>query len=114
MNAFGLSTVPGDRLCPMTPLILLFLALVSSLQAAGLEYRAMGANIFDPQVFGEELVVKAINQATQENKRVLLVSGANECLGPPAACRPHQRYLRAGAAKGNIRARVRRRKHPKR
>ncbi len=39
----------------------------------------MGPNIFDPKVSSEEMVTRALDQATRENKRVLLLLGANWC-----------------------------------
>ena len=47
--------------------------------AAPPEYRSMGADIFDPKTTAEELIDRAVQQATRENKRILLLFGANWC-----------------------------------
>lgn len=58
---------------------LLVLTLTSSTFAATSEYRNMGADIFDPKTSGEKLVAQAIEHAQRENKRILLLFGANWC-----------------------------------
>lgn len=46
---------------------------------AAAEYRAMGPDIFDPKAKAEDLIEQAVTQATREEKRVLLLFGANWC-----------------------------------
>ena len=43
------------------------------------EYRQMGPDIFDRSIDAEKLISRAINQATREQKRIVLLFGANWC-----------------------------------
>lgn len=62
--------------------ILGFLALllpVVPMVAASPEYRSMGPDIFDPRTKAEDLIAQAVTRATREDKRILLLFGANWC-----------------------------------
>lgn len=43
------------------------------------EYRSTGSDIFDPKAGAEVLIAKAVAQAKREDKRILLLFGANWC-----------------------------------
>lgn len=58
---------------------LLILLFVSPAFAAPPEYPSMGPDIFDAKASGEQLVAVAIAQARREDKRILLLLGANWC-----------------------------------
>lgn len=53
--------------------------LIGSNFAATPEYRSMGPDIFDPKTRAEDLIARAVTQASRENKRMLLLFGANWC-----------------------------------
>ena len=55
------------------------LLLITPARGASSEYRSMGPDVFDPKIKAEELIEKAVVQATRENKRILLLFGANWC-----------------------------------
>lgn len=78
---------------------LLVCALVASRGEAASEYRARGADIFDPKVSGEKLVADALSLAKRDDKRILLLFGANWC----PWCRQLHRALSDDAA---VRAQV--------
>ncbi len=82
-------------------LFVLLFALVTSPGGAASEYRNRGADIFDSKVSGEKLLADAISQAKREDKRILLLFGANWC----PWCRQLHRALSTDAA---VRARVQR------
>ncbi|HKB57713.1 MAG TPA: thioredoxin family protein [Lacunisphaera sp.] len=58
-------------------LILLFGLVLSTVPAQ--ECKAMGPDIFDPRARGEELIAPTLARASRENKRVLVLFGANWC-----------------------------------
>ena len=71
-----------DSLHPPVKAILSFLALLSLVStgiAASTEYRSMGPDIFDPRAKAEDLIAEATSRAKREDKRVLLLFGANWC-----------------------------------
>lgn len=59
--------------------VLVTIALIGLPLLAEPEYRRMGADIFDRQIKGEELIQKAVAQAQQDGKRIVLFFGANWC-----------------------------------
>ena len=58
---------------------LALLLLVVPTVAAAPEYRSMGPDIFDPRTKAEDLITQAVTRATREDKRILLLFGANWC-----------------------------------
>lgn len=58
--------------------LILLLGLVLS-TAPAREYKAMGPDIFDPRAKGEELIATALTRTSREDKRVLVLFGANWC-----------------------------------
>ena len=59
--------------------IMALIALSTGPLLAAPEYRQMGPDIFDPKAKAEKLVNDAVAQSGPENKRVLLLFGANWC-----------------------------------
>ncbi len=62
---------------PMRILLMLMLAAVAF---ADPEYPKMGADIYDTHADGKEQISAALTKASQENKHVLLMFGANWCI----------------------------------
>lgn len=63
----------------MKRLLVLLFWLMSSVTGMAQEYKAMGPDVFDPRARGEELIAGALAQAAREDKRVLVLFGANWC-----------------------------------
>jgi len=63
---------------PFTLLLCVFLLGASRLAAAP-EYPSMGPDIYDPKIPAEQLIAGAITEAKSEDKKVLLLFGANWC-----------------------------------
>ena len=59
--------------------ILLVFLLVGQRLLAAPEYPAMGSDIFDRKTAGEVLIEQALTQAQKEDKRVVVLFGANWC-----------------------------------
>ncbi len=59
--------------------LFVFLAAVLILRAAP-EYPKLGADIYDPNADGKELIATAVQRAGAEHKNVLLMFGANWCI----------------------------------
>ena len=68
--------------------------------AAAPEYRSMGPDIFDPKTPAETLVSDALRQAKREDKKVLLLFGANWC---PWCRRLHKALTADSAVPGRLR-----------
>ena len=85
----------------MKPLVVFafFVVLAGPTSAAVPEYRAMGPDIFDPKAKAEILIADAVTQASREDKRVLLLFGANWC--------PWCRRLHAALTDPAVQARLR-------
>ena len=81
-------------------LLLLMLTWSVPLLHAAPEYRAMGSDIFDRHIKGEVLIDQAVARAQQENKRIVLVFGANWC---PWCRRLHQVFTDAPAVRARLR-----------
>lgn len=75
-------------------LAVLLLVVGAAELGAAPEYPQMGPDIYDVQVAGETLIASALDQARRENKRVLVLFGANWC----PWCRRLQRTLTEDAA----------------
>ncbi len=75
-------------------LVLLLVGILSAPLGAEPEYKNMGPDIFDRQAKAEEQVDQALARARQENKRVVLLFGANWC---PWCRRLHQAFTEAPA-----------------
>jgi len=60
-------------------LLALLLGFGALAMRAAPEYPAMGADIFDRQTPGEVLIRRAVARAEQENKRIVVLFGANWC-----------------------------------
>ena len=71
--------------------VVMFAFLAIPLSAAP-EYPHMGADIFDPKVDGAKLIADALVRAKQEDRRVLVLFGANWC---PWCRRLHQAFTSA-------------------
>ena len=72
----------GRRHIALVPMRLIALFLIGLLAAplwAGPEYPHMGEDIFDAKADGEKLIADALGKAQREDKRVLLLFGANWC-----------------------------------
>ena len=69
-------------------------ALLAIPRSPASEYPHMGADIFDPKVDGAKLIEDAIVRAKQEDKRILVLFGANWC---PWCRRLHQAVTSAPA-----------------
>jgi len=82
------------------PLLLLLLTWFAPLLRADSEYRAMGPDIFDRHVKGEVLIDQAIARAQKENKRIVLIFGANWC---PWCRRLHRAFTEAPAVLAQLR-----------
>jgi thiol:disulfide interchange protein len=63
------------------PLVLFFcfVAIVAGASAAKPEYPAMGPDIFEPKAPAEKLIAEAMVQAKRDDRKVLLLFGANWC-----------------------------------
>eukprot|EP01012_Entosiphon_sulcatum_P036020 TRINITY_DN45824_c0_g1_i1.p1 TRINITY_DN45824_c0_g1~~TRINITY_DN45824_c0_g1_i1.p1 ORF type:complete len:163 (-),score=23.03 TRINITY_DN45824_c0_g1_i1:128-616(-) len=81
-------------------LLLCFGALATSLFAAAPEYPSMGPDIYDPKVPAEKLIASAITQAKREDKKVLLLFGANWC---PWCRRLHKALTQETAVQARLR-----------
>lgn len=79
--------------------ILSFVVLFSTAFGATPEYRSMGPDIFDPKTSGEYLITQAINQAQRDDKRILLLFGANWC---PWCRRLHVALTKDAAVKARL------------
>lgn len=63
----------------MRLIALLLVGLLAAPLRAGPEYPHMGDDIFDAKADGEKLITGALSQAQREDKRVLVLFGANWC-----------------------------------
>lgn len=81
-------------------LLLLMLTWFVPLLRSDPEYRAMGPDIFDRHAKGEVLIDQAVARAQKENKRIVLVFGANWC---PWCRRLHQVFTGAPAVRTRLR-----------
>lgn len=59
---------------------LLLLAVLTGASHAAPEYPKLGADIYDPNADGKELVAATVQRAGAEHKNVLLMFGANWCI----------------------------------
>lgn len=74
--------------------LLVFAGILSAPMRAVPEYKSMGPDIFDRSAKAEEQIDQALTRARQENKRVVLLFGANWC---PWCRRLHQAFSEAPA-----------------
>lgn len=84
-----------DKNMPMIvrhTLLALLLGFGTLAMRAAPEYPAMGPDIFDRQTQGEVLIERAVARAEQENKRIVVLFGANWC---PWCRRLHRLFTEA-------------------
>lgn len=86
----------------MRPFILFLcvLALGASRLATAPEYPSMGPDIYDPKIPAEKLIAAAISQAKSEDRKVLLLFGANWC---PWCRRLHKALTQEPAVQARLR-----------
>ena len=63
----------------MRLIALLLVGLLAAPLWAGPEYPHMGADIFDAKADGEKLIAAALDQAHRDDKRIIVLFGANWC-----------------------------------
>jgi thioredoxin-related protein len=80
-------------------ILMLLLGWALPLHAAP-EYPSMGPDIFDRQTKGEVLIEQAVARAQQENKRIVVLFGANWC---PWCRRLHRAFTEAPAVQARLR-----------
>jgi thioredoxin-related protein len=80
--------------------LLLSLATVTAWLEAKPEYPSMGPDIYDPKAPAEKLVTDAIRRARSDDKRVLLLFGANWC---PWCRRLHRALTQEPAVQARLR-----------
>lgn len=84
----------------MRPIVLVLFALLSAPLWAAPEYPNMGEDIFNTKADGAKLIDEAIVRAKQEDKRVLILFGANWC---PWCRRLHRAFSSSPTVKQGIR-----------
>jgi len=80
--------------------LLFFLSAVTAWLGAKPEYPSMGADIYDTKAPAEKLITDAVTQAKREDKRVLLLFGANWC---PWCRRLHKALTQEPAVQARLR-----------
>lgn len=80
--------------------LLFFFSAVTAWLGAKPEYPSRGPDIYDPKVSAEKLIADAVLQAKHEDKRVLLLFGANWC---PWCRRLHRTLTEEPAVQARLR-----------